>query len=398
MSSLNNKTLHHLIRDRVLQSPQQRITFADYMNLALYHPEKGYYSGGNIEIGSQGDFFTASSLGSDFGELLAEQFAQTWEILGRPHPFTILEMGAGQGQCASDILQHLQTHYPELYAIARYIIIEQSPALIERQQKHLQQWLKAGLNIQWKTWSEIEAESIVGCCFSNELIDAFPVHQVVVVDGTLKEVYVTISEEKFMEVIDELSTSKLQDYFDLIGIKICSSPYPNGYRTEVNLAALEWLETVANKLKRGYLLTIDYGYPAHRYYNPRRDRGTLQCYYQHRRHNNPYVNIGQQDITAHVDFTALERHGERWGLNNIGSTQQAMFLMALGLGNRLAELSGGKLGIQQTLNRRDALHQLIDPNGLGGFNVLTQSKGLTESEAQQELKGLAFPASLPIEN
>ncbi|WP_426777707.1 class I SAM-dependent methyltransferase [Lusitaniella coriacea] len=392
VSSLNNPTLHHLIRDRVLESPQQRITFADYMNLALYHPQKGYYSGGNVGIGSQGDFFTASSLGSDFGELLAEQFAQTWEILGRPNTFTLVEMGAGQGQCAGDIIRHLQTHYLELCEVAEYIIIEQSPALIERQKAHLQQWLEAGINLQWKTWSEIEAESIVGCCFSNELIDAFPVHQVIKKDGELQEIYVTISDEKFTETIDELSTPKLKEYFEKIDIDILSPTYPNEYRTEVNLAALKWLETIANKLKQGYLLTIDYGYPAHRYYNPRRDRGTLQCYYQHRRHNNPYVNLGQQDITAHVDFTALERQGEQYGLNNIGSTQQAIFLMALGLGNRLAELSGGELNIQQTLKRRDALHQLIDPNGLGGFNVLVQSKGLNESQLQQDLKGLAFPA------
>ena len=149
---------------------------------------------------------------------------------------------------------------------------------------------------------------------------------------------------------------------------------------------------VGDKLKRGYLLTIDYGYPATRYYNPTRSQGTLQCYYQHRHHDNPYINIGRQDITAHVDFTALERWGDRCGLQKIGFTQQGLFLMALGIGDRIAAVSNitGQ-SIQEILRRREALHQLINPQGLGGFGVLVQSKELTEEEVGQNLQGLSFP-------
>jgi SAM-dependent MidA family methyltransferase len=216
----------------------------------------------------------------------------------------------------------------------------------------------------------------------------------------------------FVEVIGELSSEKIAEYFDLLGIDFAQSAYADGYRSEINLAAVDWLGIVADRLKRGYLLTIDYGYPANRYYNPRRfsskdatrfsskdatrfsskdatrSQGTLQCYYQHRHHDNPYINIGRQDITAHVDFTALEKWGDRFGLQKVGFTQQQLFLMALGLGSRIASLSHQQQPISQMLQRRDALHQLLDPMGLGGFGVLVQSKGLFEAEISQPLKGL----------
>jgi SAM-dependent MidA family methyltransferase len=183
----------------------------------------------------------------------------------------------------------------------------------------------------------------------------------------------------------------LAEYLQLVGIELKPSIYADGYRSEINLAALDWLGIVADRLQRGYVLTIDYGYPATRYYNPRRSQGTLQCYYQHRHHDNPYINVGQQDITAHVDFTALELWGQKCGLNLIGWTQQGLFLMALGLGERIAALSSQQQPISQILDRREALHQLIDPTGLGNFGVLIQSKGLGEQEAPQILKGLAVP-------
>ena len=192
----------------------------------------------------------------------------------------------------------------------------------------------------------------------------------------------------------ELSTSRLQHYFDLVKIEISPDRYPDGYRTEVNLAALDWLETVCDRIQQGYLLTIDYGYPAERYYSPYRDQGTLQCYYRHAHHSNPYTHVGQQDITAHVDFTALENQGERCGLQTLGTTQQAMFLMALGLGDRIANLSNAdetdSYSLRELLRRRQALHDLMNPMGLGNFGVLVQGKGLGDI-AQRALKGLTVP-------
>ena len=174
---------------------------------------------------------------------------------------------------------------------------------------------------------------------ANELVDALPVHLVELHHGHLKEVWVNYAPEKgFTTVLADISIGQLADYFEFVGIDFRSG-YAEGYRTEVNLAALDWLAQIERKLKRGYLLTIDYGYTAQRYYSPARKEGTLQCYYQHSHHNDPFIHIGEQDITAHVDFTALEKQGEKLGLEKLGFLQQGLFLMALGLGDRLATLA-----------------------------------------------------------
>jgi len=377
--------LREAIISRIISSPQQRITFAEYMDMALYHPESGYYSSNKVKIGFKGgDFFTSSHLGSDFGELLAVQFHQMWEILGQPGVFSLVEMGAGQGILALQILNYIQSHHWDFWAALQYIIVEKSPALKQEQQQRLSEF-----SVAWCNLEDIPPNSITGCFFANELVDALPVHQFILEGGKLREIYVTthLPSAPFVEVIGEASTPKLAEYFQLVEIDL--SPYADGYRSEVNLAALDWLSQVARSLQRGYVLTIDYGYTATRYYNTRRLQGTLQCYYQHHHHNNPYINVGEQDITAHVDFTALEQWGQRCGLNLVGFTRQGLFLMSLGLGTRLA--SHPEQPISQVLQRREALHQLIEPTGLGGFGVLIQSKGLKETEAKVSLQGLQLP-------
>ncbi|UUO15874.1 class I SAM-dependent methyltransferase [Dolichospermum heterosporum] len=396
----SHSPLCQAIAHRIITSPQKRITFAQYMDMVLYHPEHGYYSSDAIKIGFRGsDFFTSASLGADFGELLAKQFYQMWEILDQPIHFDLVEMGAGQGILASHILNYIQQEYPDFFAAVKYIIVEKSQSLKQEQQQRLQDFA-----VDWCNLEEIPSKSINGCFFSNELVDAFPVHQFILAAGELREIYVTLAELNpeiseiqiirnplFIEVIGEPSTPQLEEYFKLVGIDLSQNTYENGYRSEINLAALNWLGIVADCLERGYVLTIDYGYPAHRYYNPRRSQGTLQCYYQHRHHDNPYINIGQQDITAHVDFTALSSWGERCGLKQVGWTQQGLFLMSLGIGERIAALSSQQQPISQLLQRREGLHQLINPSGLGNFGVLVQSQGLTEKQASQPLQGLVVP-------
>lgn len=365
--------LEAIICEEIKQSAAGRISFDRWMDLALYHPDYGYYTSGKVEIGSKGDFFTSSSLGADFGELLAEQFVEMAEFLGTSQGFTLVEVGAGSGILAKDILDYLSKNYPDFSQNLSYIIIEQSQKLRERQQATL-----AGYSqVSWHSWSDLANGSLVGCVFSNELIDAFPVHRVIIQSGELQEIYLGLGKP-FQEIIGELSTTRIKDYFDLVGIEISSELYREGYQTEVNLLALDWLETVNQKLDRGYILTIDYGYTAEKYYHPQRSQGTLQCYRQHQRHDNPYLWVGEQDITTHLDFTALQRQGEKLGLKNLGFTQQGLFLMALGLGDRLNELSQGKIDILTIFQRRDALHQLIDPTSLGGFGVLIQGKRVEE--------------------
>jgi len=387
----SNLDLRGAIAFQITSHPQKRITFAEYMNLALYHPEQGYYATNQVNIGPQGDFFTSPHLGADFGELLAGQFCEMWEVMGCPVPFSLVEMGAGQGILAGDILRYLHKQNFDFFSALDYIIVEKSSALRLEQQQRL-----SNFPLRWCEWEEITANLLVGCCFSNELVDAFPVHQVVWEKGVLKEVYVSLGKEgEFVEVVGEVSTNRLVEYFDLVGIDFAKNAYPEGYRTEVNLLALDWLSMVAAKIQRGYLLTIDYGYPAHRYYSLGRSQGTLQCYYRHSYHNDPYLNVGRQDITAHVDFTALEKWGELCGLRRLGFTQQGLFLMALGLGDRIAAISDSNAtnfqDIQKVLQHRDALHQMINPMGLGGFGVLLQCRGLKEEEIAQSLRGFTVP-------
>ncbi|MGG6294188.1 class I SAM-dependent methyltransferase [Leptolyngbya sp. AN02str] len=415
------------IRDRILAEPSQRIPFAAFMEMALYDPEYGYYATNYVNIGSSGDFYTAPHLGADFGELLAEQFAEMWARLNYPNPFTLVEIGAGQGLLVRDILRYLHRHHDACFDAVEYVVVEQSAALVAQQQQRMAKLVASFERLHWRTWDEIAIDSIVGCLFSNELVDALPVHWVTQQDGQLKEIYVTLadatekplvtsapmemevdlsalwygapaiapvySSTQFAEVLAEPSTPELQRYFSVTGIDFPSAAYCQGYRTEVNLAALDWMQTVASRLRRGYVLTIDYGYLAQRYYLPSRSGGTLQCYYQHQYHSNPYIHVGRQDITAHVNFSALQQQGDRHELETLGFTQQGLFLMALGMGDRIANISqlvpDEKFTVADILARREGLHSLIHPNSLGGFGVLIQGKGL---EPQMKvLKGLQTP-------
>ncbi|MGB3493473.1 MAG: class I SAM-dependent methyltransferase [Elainellaceae cyanobacterium] len=435
------------IAQRIHDAPDQRISFAEYMDLALYHPEWGYYASRRSPIGARGDFVTSPHMGADFGELLAKQFVDMWNRLGQPHPFHLVEMGAGQGLIVRDVLNYLHRYHFNCFEALKYLIVEKSAALIAEQKRQLSllpSLAEAQTRLQWVQWQDIANASITGCFFSNELVDALPVHQVVVEAGSLKEIYVTLENlnavsqaidegqdctqdwansgvmPRFAERVGELSTPELQDYFAQLQIDLSADAYPDGYRAEVNLNALDWIETVSQRLQRGYVLTIDYGYPAHRLYNPARAQGTLQCYYRHAHHSDPYIHVGRQDMTAHVDFTTLEQRGTQTGLQSLGMTPQAMFLMALGLGDRIAALShvqveassaqakivtdsvadpsspasgyeSEPMSMNDVLRRREALHALMNPLGMGNFQVLLQAKGLSLDELARPLQGFDIP-------
>lgn len=389
---LNREKKSQLLLGKILNlidnSPEKKITFRDYMNLCLYDPEYGYYNSDNMSIGREGDFFTSASLSSDFGELLAIQLEELWRFLGKPTPFHLVEAGAGEGQLALNILRYLDSKFPDFFSCLEYIIIEKSLILKNRQEQVIKDNFRRFTPIKWCDWEEIENNSLIGCVFSNELIDAFPVNLIEFDKGILQEVYLVNQDGILTEVLGELSTEEITDYFEKLKIEFDTNHYPNHYRTEVNLHSLKWLKTVANKLKQGYLLTIDYGYNAGKYYHPQRFKGTLKCYYQHRHHDNPYINIGCQDITTHVNFTALEIYGQLSSLSKIAYSPQALFLMNLGLGDRLSELSSGKIALGEIIERRNQLHNLINPQGLGNFGVLLQGKNLTSEQINYPIKGM----------
>ena len=217
--------LYQEITNRINSNPHQRITFAEFMDLALYHPEYGYYSRKAATLGKEGDFFTSVHLGSDIGEMLAIQFAEMWSILSKPESFDLIEMGAGQGYLTADILNYIKQEYSDLFKALKYTIIEKSPGLKQIQQQRLKEF-----DITWCELEQIPNNSITGCFFSNELIDAFPVHQFKIENGELQEIYVTTKKQSeienttpsspsppsnpFTEITDKPSTPKLVDYLN----------------------------------------------------------------------------------------------------------------------------------------------------------------------------------------
>ncbi|AFY59592.1 class I SAM-dependent methyltransferase [Synechococcus sp. PCC 6312] len=385
---MNSKPLPDFLSQALLSAPDQRVTFAEFMERVLYDPTFGYYNRDSAPMGKTGDYLTSPHLSPDFGELVAVQLVQMWQALAQPALFTVVEMGAGQGVLAADILRFCQAEYPDFYQALSYVIIERSERLRETQKNQLRNWAEIDRAI-WRDWGDIPLESVVGCFLSNELVDALPVHRVCWQQGELQEIYVRLNEShnQLTEELGPLSTPGLATYFEFLGLNLTTPPYPDGYRTEVNLAALDWLTAVAHRLAQGFVLTIDYGYPATTYYHPNRSDGTLQAYYQHRHHNNPYIHLGQQDLTAHVDFTTLERWGEQQGLRSLILTHQAPWLMSLGLAERLRQNNQTSGDINHALRRRAALQQLIDPLGLGGLRVLLQGKG---GKTLQPLRMLAL--------
>jgi len=275
-----------------------RITFERFMDLALYHPQHGYYTSGRARIGKSGDYFTSVSAGPLFGRILARQFQQ-WGVT------EVVEFGGYRGQLRADVLAAA----PDL----SYRVVEVGDELPHK---------------------------ITGCLFSNEFLDALPVHRV----HAEQEVYVTAD---FQEVLGPMSDKRLPRL-------------PKGYRSEFNLRAIDWLEDIARRLERGCILTIDYGFERAEYFAPHHKDGHLQCYYQHTKSNNPYERVGEQDISAHVEFTSLIEHGEKLGLETVLFTTQERYLT--------------NVGEAEIVQDPKAAHQLLHSTMGHEFKVLVQRK------------------------
>ncbi len=352
-----------------------RISFAEFMELALYHPDYGYYRPPRERIGPRGDYYTSAHVHPVFGGLLARQIHQMWEILGRPSPFIIAEMGAGKGLLCSDLLSKCRNRYPDFYAAIKYVLAEVNSDLPERQISLLSSFKSEG-KLEWISPDDLleGKRPFTGCFLSNELVDAFPVHVVQQIGGRLRELFVNLRDGGLQESPGSPSTQALEEYFCLYG-----SVLEEGQRAEVNLKALDWMEGVNRALSRGFVLTIDYGYEAAELYHPDRKEGTLLCYFRHTTSTDPYQRIGDQDITSHVNFTALMKKGEEIGLKRAGYTEQYKFLIALGLLQELEELekSAERPSAPGFLKNKLAMRNLLIPGGMGTlFKVLAQSKGI----------------------
>ncbi|RLC57311.1 MAG: SAM-dependent methyltransferase [Chloroflexi bacterium] len=360
-SVTENAALKTAIADAVADAAGA-LPFRDFMEMALYHPTLGYYTSRRDVIGRSADYLTSSELTPLFGAMLGRQLREMWERLDRPDRFDAVEAGPGTGVLARDVLGWAARTAPDLAAALRYTLVETSPTLAERQQTTL---AAEGFEAQWR---DDLPSTVSGCIFSNELLDAMPVHRVAVEDGALREVYVTRDGDGFGEELRDPHPD-VAAYFGALGL------LPGeGCHAEVNLEAPRWIASAAGALDRGYVLTFDYGYEAGDLYAGWRAEGTLLCFYRHNPATDPYARIGRQDITSHVDFTTIRRSGEDAGLTTLGLTTQAEFLGALGIGEALQPPTGERPKMEEYFARRRAVTDLIDPGGLGRVKVLVQAK------------------------
>ncbi|HSB05786.1 MAG TPA: SAM-dependent methyltransferase [Thermodesulfobacteriota bacterium] len=347
------------------------IPFSQFMEWCLYHPDFGYYQTEGAKIGKEGDYYTNSCVHPLFGYLIAKQLSQMSEILGG-EAFDVIEMGAGRGFLCKDILHWAREKAPSFYQRLRYTLIETASHFLEEQKKRLLK--EEAAKVFWMSPEAMEKGKNLfeGCFLSNELVDAFPVHRVTQDQGILKELYVTQRNGNFEEQWEGPSDLRIKDYFERMGITL-----QEGQKAEVNLQALDWIEGAGRCLKRGFVLTIDYGCLAEELYAPYRREGTLLCYSNHRISENPYERIGKQDITSHVNLTGLIRKGEEAGLLLTGLVPQYRFLLGLGFLEEM-EAMGKEMSDLDRMKLHLSLKHLIEPEaGMGEvFKVLIQHKGV----------------------
>jgi SAM-dependent MidA family methyltransferase len=327
------------------------LTVAAFMDLALYHPEFGYYASQHQRSGRAGDFYTSVDVGSIFGELLAVQFARMATVL--PGEFSLVEAAAGNGRLMRDVLDALGRETPELYARTRVHLVERSPEARAAQPEVLQEHRDTIAS----TSADLP-DSFAGVLFANELLDALPVHVLVMREDGPREVFVDVEGDALVEREAPPARQELVRELEL------GPPLTPGMRVEVNLSARQWIAEAARRLDHGFLLLIDYGDTAEALRAPFRREGTLRAFRGHHVSGRWIESPGEQDLTSHVDFTALGRWARDSGLKALGRTDQTRFLIALGAMERL-ERDQERLPPAEALRRRLAMKTLIVPGGMG---------------------------------
>jgi SAM-dependent MidA family methyltransferase len=369
-----SERLIQLIRERI-DSAGGQISFADFMSLALYAPGLGYYSAGNQKFGPGGDFVTAPEISPLFSRCVARQCRQVLAYLGTPNEQApvILEAGGGSGAMAAEILAELE----RLESLPNsYWILELSAELQQRQQETIAARVPHLMDrVQWLR--SLPEQPFRGVVLANEVLDAMPVHRISwpAENGELpKEAYVAWQQDRFVWQLDLPGSDRLRqsasDIETLLG-----EHQGREYYSEINLAAEAWINTMAEVLQAGMVLIIDYGFPRHEYYHPQRNTGTLMCHYRHRSHDDPFVYPGLQDITAHVDFTAVAEAGAAAGLHVAGYNTQGFFLLASGLHDMLAEVDPNDTANYLRLSQQ--VKTLTLPSEMGElFKVIALTRGI----------------------
>jgi SAM-dependent MidA family methyltransferase len=371
------------LRDLVVDEIRARgpMSFARFMQMALYHPEHGYYTRG-LGGGSGRDYLTSSGVHRAYGVLLARQAEEMWRLLGRPRAFPFIEFGPGEGFFAADFLVEAARSGGFAEALV-YRLVETSPALRARQERRLAAAAEglAGAAVpafSWTTLEELEAEAragrqVSGCVFANEVLDAFPVHRVVGTADGPREILVDVADADLGETLGPLD-ERLAAWLRRRHLEVVP-----GQEIDVAPAAEEFVRRTALLLERGWFVLVDYGYEAADLYHPARRRGTLLAYRRHRASEDFLSHPGEQDLTAHADFTGAVSAAESAGLEKLALIGQSRFLLALGALD---------LFESEDVQGREALKDLILPDRMGGvFRVLVLRAG----KAPSDLRGLSRP-------
>ena len=356
----HSQLLNQLIRQEITDH-NHWISFARYMELALYAPGLGYYSAGAAKFGEAGDFVTAPEISTLFGQTLAKQVAQVLQLTGG----NILEAGAGSGQLALQLLTELEKTG---MLPAHYFILEVSADLQNRQREFLHK--QAPQLAERVIWLDALPTSFTGVILGNEVLDAMPVHLLSWQATGIYERGVTLQENSFAWQDQPLTQGALQEAANTIQV-------PPDYTSEVNLAAQGFIASLAHILQHGIILMIDYGFGESEYFHPQRSQGTLMCHYRHHAHAEPFYLPGLQDITAHVDFSAIALSGINNGLDFLGYTTQASFLLNCGITDVLAKTPAENASTYLPLANQ--AQKLLSPAEMGElFKVIALGKGISE--------------------
>lgn len=351
-----DNTLERYVEELIEEKGQ--ITFAEFMDIALYKEGLGYYQKQN-PFGQQGSFYTSVNASESFGRTLARSFLYMTELLDLEHCFC--EMGAGSGMLANDILNYVKEKDPEFYETLDYMIIEKSEYLINRQKELIDK--EHPNKVRWITFEELN--DFRGVFYSNELVDAFPIHRVIRMDGELKELYVKKIDGALRFNPGELSTPELKEFLDNIQLNVVDTQI-----VDINLDLRRFIESMADKITKGVMLTIDYGFEAPMLYQSYRRDGTVTCYYNHTQNNDFFDRIGYQDITAFVDFTSLSLYGANKGLEPMAFMPQWLYLVQSGILDEINEADNDLT--------KASIKALIMPDGGFGtnFQAFIQGKGV----------------------
>ncbi len=373
------------LQQRIIERIQREgpISFADYMRMALYEPGYGYYMSGAPKMGWQGDYFTSTDLSTLFASCVGRQLQRMWEQLNRPHPFVALEQGAGRGHLALGVLSWAEQEAPDFHAALDYRLEDMRTGQDARGTAARTTTLTTLTSPTPMAESGLEANISPSVILSNELIDAFPVHIVEKRGEWLYEVSIVALDGRLVETLQGTHSRELEDYLDRY--RVPWRGYADGWRAEINLDALRWIERTSRLLRRGgFVFAIDYGEKAKMLYTRERIRGTLLCYYRHEYNERPLTRPGEQDITAHVNFSALIDEGRRHGLRLNAFMTQRVWLQNMGIAEAMERLrerdyaasetkrasDEGQVALLRWYSLRQRVSTLMDPAGMGNFKVL----------------------------